>query len=273
MAEAYLRPLLEETLPREIEGERVSTVRQIVRIVGVGESQVDEWLAALMSDANPSLRPYAKEGEVHLRLVARAGTIAEATELVAGVVVKIRSILGSAVYGLGDGEDLERVTLDALKERSERVALAESLTGGLVLSRLASVPGASQALSGGIVAYRDEVKIRELGVSADVLAVHGPVSRQTAEAMASGVRQRFGIDWGVSLTGWAGPDAPPGQTVGDVWFGIAGQKGVHAVRRHFGLPRNVVRQRAVTVALDLLRRSVLGFPVPETADPAEAVKG
>lgn len=273
MAESYVRPLLERDLPQEIEGRLLHTERRIVRIVGVGESQVDEWLAGLMSDANPSLRPYAKEGEVHLRLVARAGSRAEATSRVEGVVRKIREILGPAVYGVGDAEDLERVCLEALWHKGETVALAESLTAGGTAARLASVPGASRALLGGVVAYQDAVKRDQLDVAASVLDSEGPVSRRTAEAMADGVRHRFGSDWGLSMTGWAGPDAPAGETVGDVWFGLAGPGRVEAVRRHFGLPRNVVRQHAGTVALDLLRRAVLGLPIPATADPLEAVKG
>lgn len=271
MAEAYVRPLLEQDLPREVEGRSLAVARHIVRVVGVGESQVDEWLAALMSDANPSLRPYAKEGEVHLRLVARAEKAHVAEGMAQDVLRRIQDILGPAVYGIGDAMDLERVCLEALWARGETVALAESLTAGWTAGRLASVEGASRALLGGVIAYQDSSKVRDLDVDPGLLATAGPVSRQTAEAMAQGIRRRFGSDWGVALTGWAGPDAPAEEAVGDVWFGVAGRDGVTAVRRHFGLPRNVVRQHAAAVALDLLRRAVMGLPLPTGADPKEAV--
>ena len=140
----------------------------------------------------------------------------------------------------------------ALLERGQTVAAAESLTAGLFCATLATVPGASATLRGGAVVYATDLKTVLAGVPADLLAAHGPVSRETAAALAEGIRERCGADWGVGLTGVAGPDTVDGHGPGRVYLGTAGPSGTEV--RELDLPgdRQAVREGAVAAALDTL---------------------
>ena len=248
-----------------------AAVRRTLRVNGVGESQVDEWLADLMSDANPSLRPYAKDLEVHLRLVARAASLAQAEALADGVEAEVARRLGASLYARR-GETLEEVAVAALASRGLTVAFAESLTAGLASGRMASVPGASSVLRGSLGTNVDSAKRELLRVPEAVLAGPGPVSAECAAAMAVGAREAFGADYAVSTTGWAGPTRGDEQPVGTVYYGLAGSEGViTAVRHHLG-QREQVRRHAAQTALDLLRRRALDLPVPDTGGPHEAVR-
>ncbi len=249
----------------------VACVRRTLRVNGVGESQVDEWLADLMSDRNPSLRPYAKDLEVHLRLVARAPTARAAEALADSVENEVARRLGAALYARR-GESLEEVAVGALSARGETVAFAESLTAGLASARIAAVPGASLVLKGALVTYVDEAKEHLLGVPESVLRGPGAVSAECAAAMAEGARRAFGSTWAVSTTGWAGPTSDDEQPVGTVHYGVAGPHGVRtAVRHHLG-QRDQVRRHAGQTAVDIVRRLALGLPVPAEGGPRAAVE-
>jgi nicotinamide-nucleotide amidase len=160
------------------------------------------------------------------------------------------------VYGEGD-DDLAGVVLDLCRARGLRIALAESCTGGLLGARLTAVPGSSDVVLGGIVAYANEVKVRDLDVPASMLAEHGAVSEPVARAMASAARRRFGAEIGVGITGIAGPGGgTPEKPVGTVWIALAVGDDARAVRTLFVGDREEIRERAAQSALEMIRRAL-----------------
>ncbi|MEB3328692.1 MAG: competence/damage-inducible protein A [Candidatus Sericytochromatia bacterium] len=231
------------------------TIRSVLlRYVGIGESVLAEQVADLLDGANPSVAPYAGDGEVHLRVTARAADEAAAEAAMAPVLTRLRAI---APYYYGEGE----VTLPAavgarLLEAGQTVATAESCTGGLLASRLTDVPGSSRWMRGGVVAYMTDVKEAVLGVDPALIEAHGVVSEAVACALAEGARVTLGATWGIGVTGWAGPAPNLEPTeVGLVWFAVAGPDGATALGVRYGaMGRPVVKQRATQGALDLLRR-------------------
>jgi nicotinamide-nucleotide amidase len=142
--------------------------------------------------------------------------------------------------------------LARLGARSQTLAVAESLTGGLLAATLVDVPGASAVFRGGLVVYATDLKTTLAGVPAELLAARGPVDGDVAEALAAGARDRCGADWGLATTGVAGPDAVDGHPVGEVWIGLAGPGTATAVRHRFTGDRAAVRRASVAAALDLL---------------------
>jgi len=148
--------------------------------------------------------------------------------------------------------DLAARVHSALLARGETVAAAESLTAGLFCATLATVPGASATLRGGVVVYATELKTALAGVPADLLAAHGPVSRETAAALADGVRGRCGASWGIGLTGVAGPDPVDGHGPGRVYLGVSGPEGTDVVQLDLPGDRAAVRTAAVAAAMEQL---------------------
>lgn len=223
-----------------------------VRIAGMGEAAVEERLRDLMDGDHPSVAPYAKVAEVHLRVTAKAADVASAEAVIRPMIEDIRNRLGRAVYGL-DETTLEASIVAELTELGQRVATAESCTGGGLGARITSVPGSAAVYPGGVVSYAESVKEAWLGVSEAILEEHGAVSEECAAAMAKGVRERFAVDYGVSITGLAGPDGAEGKPVGLVYVGVADREGVQVVRHQFRGQRQDVRTRASQNALVLLR--------------------
>jgi nicotinamide-nucleotide amidase len=162
-----------------------------------------------------------------------------------------------------------REVLGLLDARGWTLAVAESLTGGLVAAELAAVPGASRTFRGSVTAYATELKHRLLGVDADLLAARGAVDPQVARQMAEGVRNRLGADWGVSTTGVAGPDPQDGMPVGTVFVAVAGPGGTRGSALRLTGDRTAIRTASVTAALELLagelRRSTVAGPEPGKA--------
>jgi nicotinamide-nucleotide amidase len=176
--------------------------------------------------------------------------------LIAPVEAELRERLGESVYGI-DAETLEASLIAHLIERKLTIATAESITGGAVADALVSVPGASAAFRGGVVAYDNAIKTSLLGVDPALIAAHGAVSSEVAAAMAAGARDRLGADVAIATTGIAGPTgATPEKPVGLVWFGIAHGNDIRT--RSVILPgdRMAVRRRAVSLGLDLAWRSL-----------------
>ena len=235
-------------------------VSRTLHIFGMGESAVENLLRDRMNAMeNPSLAPYAKEGEMELRLTARAGTEEEARALMAPAEGELREILGDLIYGV-DGDNLESVCLRLLKAQGLTLAAAESCTGGLIAKRLTDLPGASAAFKGGVVSYWSEVKHDILGVPQDILDTYGAVSKPVARAMAQGVREALGADLGVSVTGVAGPGPDErGNPVGLVFVGIAWDGGDFVREVHATGPRSRVRQSAANHGFDLIRRRLTGL--------------
>ena len=177
-----------------------------IKIVGVGESDVQDRLKDLFdAQTNPTVAPYAKESEVHLRVTAKAREVKEADILIEEIIKRIEKIFDYHIYGYDD-DTLESVVVELLKKKNLKISLAESCTGGLASSRITDVPGASEVFLGGAVTYSNNAKSELLGVSEETLKKHGAVSAETAEEMAVGSRELFNSDIAVSVTGIAGPD-------------------------------------------------------------------
>jgi len=233
-----------------------------IHIFGLGESAVEEKLIDLMENLrNPTLAPYAKEGEVMLRLTAKAKSKQEANELMAPVLAQVQETLGDFVYGI-DTESLENTVIRLLSERGLKLAAAESCTGGLLSKRLTDVPGASRVFSGGVVAYSPESKIEQLGVCPDLIEDKNAVSCEVALAMADSVRIRFGADIGIGITGIAGPDSDDsGLKPGVVFVSLSTKDASYCRNPRLLFDRDRVRNSSVHHALDMVRRLLTGLPV------------
>lgn len=237
-------------------------VSRALRIFGMGESAVEDLLRDKMNEMkNPTLAPYAKEGEVELRITAKAATEEEARALIAPVERGLRTLLGSVVYG-ADVRSIEETVLALLREQGLTLGSAESCTGGLIAKRMTDLPGASAVFVGGVVSYAESVKRNVLGVSETLLEQYGAVSPQVAQAMAEGARKVLGCDLAVAATGVAGPDSDRrGNPVGLVYVALAGAGFCQVNELHAGTRRGRVRAMAAGTAFDLVRRYLTNQPL------------
>ena len=234
-----------------------------LKLFGIGESQMEAQLRDQMNAMqNPTLAPYAKEGECELRVTAKAATQEEAQALLLPTVEQVKKLFGPLVYGV-DVPSLEYVVLEGLKAKGLTLGCAESCTGGLIAKRITDLPGASQAFKGGIVSYTNGVKTRALQVPEDVLDQFGAVSAPVALAMARGARQALGCDVAVSSTGVAGPDKDDrGNDVGTAFVAIAAPEGEYVRALQLGTRpmRERLRTQIAHHAFDLARRYLAGLP-------------
>ncbi len=253
-AAPYLRKLSSETIRS-----------RSLRIFGMGESAVEALLRDEMNSMeNPTLAPYAKTGEVELRLTAKASSAEEADSLMDPAEYRLRTLLGDLVYG-ADVPSLEAVAAAELKERGLTVSCAESCTGGLIAKRLTDLPVASAVFKGGAVTYCNAAKEAGLGVPHSLLTDKGAVSEEVAIAMAQGARRVFGSDVAVSTTGVAGPDPDDrGNPVGLVYVALAAADAVFCRTCQLGRGRERVRLTAGHHAFDLIRRYLEGKPLELT---------
>ncbi len=244
-------------LLERVEGKPQLIVSRLLRSFGIGESMIAEPLEDILTTAtNPTAAPLIfGNTEVHLRLTAKAESEAAAKILLDELEATIRERVGEHIFGV-DEQTLPAVLLNALEERGETLAVAESLTGGVANAFLSDVPGASKVLRGGVIAYSIDMKADILGVSRDLITEKGVVSAETAIAMAEGVRKISGATYGLSTTGEAGPQSQSGADVGTVFIGIADANGSRAVERHFSGDRDAIRRRASLAAIDILRRQL-----------------
>ncbi|HEY3287353.1 MAG TPA: competence/damage-inducible protein A [Gemmatimonadaceae bacterium] len=195
---------------------------------------------------------------VDLRLTARRMAAADADAKLARVAAVLREAAGEHVYGEGN-EDLAAAVLAELRLAGKRIAVAESCTGGLLGARLTAIPGSSDVMLGGIIAYHNDVKVRALGVRPETLQAHGAVSEETAREMAAGARRALGAEVGVSITGIAGPDGgTPEKPVGTVCIAADVHGTVKSFRAIMIGDRQEIRQRSAQSALSLVRRSLRG---------------
>jgi nicotinamide-nucleotide amidase len=239
-------------------GAQATIQSRFLRVWGVPESKVAEMVAPRVSaleGSNTTIAFLANVTEgVRVRVTTRAegpDALAQARRALDAEESELRALLGDAVGGV-DNEGLEVVIAALLAGAGLRLAVAESLTGGLVSARLTSVAGASSWFAGGVVSYGDDVKRALLEVGP------GPVvGEQAAGEMAAGVKNLLHADIGLSLTGVAGPTTQDDQPVGTLFVGLAGQGGLNVTRLALSGEREIVRERAVTNALDLLRRDLL----------------
>ena len=197
-----------------------------IRTFGIGESSMAEMVNDLFDAENPTVAPYAKDGEALLRVTAMARTKEEAENLCKPVINEIKNRLDGFVYGV-DYTCIEEAVIEKLKEKQMKVATAESCTGGLIAKRITDVPGASEVFDCGIISYANEIKHRVLGVSEDDLNKYGAVSEPVARQMAQGALKVSGADIAVSVTGIAGPDSDStNKPVGLVYIGLADRDNV-----------------------------------------------
>ena len=233
-----------------------------VHLFGIGESAVEAVLHdSMVSRQNPTIAPYAKAGEVQLRLTACAQDNQEAEKMLAPLVDEITALFPEHVYGVDVG-NMQTALIRLLLEQKLTIALAESCTGGLIAARLTEVPGASGALLCGAVSYSNQSKQKLLGVSADTLEAHGAVSEQTALEMARGARAMAGADIGLAVTGIAGPNGgTPEKPVGLVFVACVGPQGEKAAKlnlsRGYQGEREMIRNSACLNAMNLVLRQLM----------------
>ncbi len=235
---------------------------RILRVSGMGESTVEERLDLLIHSNNPTLATYAKVDAVDVRITAKAETAEEAERQVAEMEVRVRQILGYHIFGT-DKDTLQGVVGNLLQARQQSLAVMESLTGGLLSSTITDTPNSSKHFIGGIAAYSIKLK-EQMGVPHETIEQYGTISEQTARAMAHAVREQLGADFGIGITGVAGPDMQEGKPVGTVHIAIEGPTGVvTAMGPGWRGGREDNKRFSVLAALNLLRLFLEGVKKPE----------
>ncbi|EMP72376.1 competence damage-inducible protein A [Streptococcus sobrinus DSM 20742 = ATCC 33478] len=261
-----LKPMVQEQLLPLIDQDHQQLYSRVLRFFGIGESQ----LVTILDDfikkqTDPTIAPYAKTGEVTLRLSTKSQSQAKAEQKLDQLEAKLLAVqsledrpLSSYFYAYGDDNSLAQVNFDLLKSSGKTITAAESLTAGLFQATLADFSGASNVFNGGFVTYSMEEKSKMLDIPLADLQAHGVVSAFTAEAMAAGARSKTGADIAVSLTGVAGPDSLEGQPAGTVFLGLATADSLesHLIKIN-GRSRSDVREITVLHAFDQVRKTLL----------------
>jgi nicotinamide-nucleotide amidase len=233
-----------------------SIVSKTLHFAGIGESALAEKVQDFLDAKDPTVAPLASQGKVRLRITTRAATEGEAQQKIAPVEKEVISRLRDYFFG-EDDETLEGAVGRLLQERGATLALAESCTGGLLAKRLTDMPGSSAYFTEGLVTYSNEAKERLLGVPHGLISEHGAVSKPVARAMAEGARRISGADYGLSVTGVAGPDGGSKEKpVGLVFVGISDERDAFAEKvdlTAWARSRAAIRERSTNRAFDLLR--------------------
>lgn len=261
-----LKPMVQEGLLPLLSKSDSQLYSRVLRFFGIGESQLVTVLADIIAkQSDPTLAPYAKTGEVTLRLSTKAKNQQSADLKLDALEAQILTTHGldnvplkDHLYGYGEKNSLAQVVVELLKSHQKTVTAAESLTAGLFQATVTDVPGASSIFKGGFVTYSAEQKANMLGISSETLAQDGVVSAATAKRMAQAAREKVGADFAISLTGVAGPDELEGQPVGTVFIGLASEADVMVKKVHIGgRSRSDIRQISVLHALNLIRQALL----------------
>ena len=260
-----LKPMvLNQLLPKLMTGAKLYS--RVLRFFGIGESQLVTILADLIDhQTDPTLAPYAKTGEVTLRLSTKAVSQEKADQsldILENQILNRQTFEGISLrdicYGYGEETSLASVVVEELKKRKKSITAAESLTAGLFQATLADFSGVSAIFNGGFVTYSLEEKSKMLDISEQELKEHGVVSEFTARKMAEQARLKTQSDYGVSLTGVAGPDSLEGHPAGTVFIGLAHAKGTEVIKANIaGRSRADVRHIAVMHAFNLVRKALL----------------
>lgn len=232
---------------------------EMVKICGIGESKAETMISDLIDQqTNPTIAPYAKTGEVHLRVTAKAESVEQGKKLVEPVVTELKKRFSTNIYTTKEEENLEDVVVAMLASHNLTLTTAESCTGGLFTGRLINVPGASAVLGEGFITYSNEAKEKYLKVKNSTLKQFGAVSKETATEMALGAITASGSNASVAITGLAGPDGgSDAKPVGLVYIACALNGKVTVREFHFGGNRQKVRDSTVIQALNLLRNTLL----------------
>lgn len=225
-----------------------------VKMFGIPEASLEEQMKDLIQgQTNPTIAPYVGDGEITLRITARGKNAVKAEELTTPIIEEITSRFGNNIFST-EGEKLEKVVIDLLKNKNKRLAVAESCTGGMIASRITSVAGASDVFDRGLVTYSNKSKTELLGVKKEILEKYGAVSSQTAYEMARGVKEASSADIGVAVTGIAGPSGGTEEKpVGIVYIGLADEKGINTYEFRFNGDRDRIRLFSTMNALNLVR--------------------
>ncbi|HEX3231994.1 MAG TPA: competence/damage-inducible protein A [Pyrinomonadaceae bacterium] len=255
-----MKPMFESHVQARLEklagGVRFAT--RVLRVAGLGESAVDEKIAPIYTKyENPQTTILFNSSEIEIHLRAHGRTEADAETLLDDLALKIEQELGNSAFSFR-GETMEEVVGRRLAMTGFTLAVAESCTGGLIAQRLTSVPGSSKYFTEGVVTYSNESKVRLLGVDKKMILEFGAVSQQVARDMARGVRHRAKTDFGIAVTGIAGPDGGTEEKpVGLVFIALADD--AHTEHKRLMIPgdRELVRWRASQAALDMLRRRLI----------------
>ncbi len=257
MREMFQREVLPYLLGRQ-GGDTTVLRTRMLRLADIGESNLVDMIPDILDDqTDPTVAPYASPGEVKLRIATKAATEEDAIAKLDAMEATLRERLSPHVYGIDD-EIMEVAVGGLLRESGATLATAESCTGGLIASRITDVPGASEYFAGGVVAYSNEIKQQVLGVPAELLIAHGAVSEECARAMAEGVREAFGSDWGVATTGIAGPGGgTDDKPVGLIFIAVADGNETVCERGNWPGTRDQFKARVSQYALNILRKRML----------------
>lgn len=249
----------EEAIPRLGSSTGGAIFTRILRVSGMGESLVEERLQDIIHSDNPTVATYAKSEAVDVRVTAKAPSLELAQEQVAATEAAIRKILGHHVFGV-DKETLQGIVGAILKKRGQTLGVMESLTGGLISSTITNVSGSSAYFVGGLVTYSARLKA-QMGVPQATLDQYGIISEETARAMAHAARERLGTDYGLGITGVAGPDLEEGKPVGTMYIAVEGPDGtaVSGMGPGWRGGREDQKRVAVLWSLNLLRLFLLGI--------------
>jgi nicotinamide-nucleotide amidase len=254
-----MKPMFDETvLPYLAAKSEYTLVSRFLRIFGIGESAMEDRIIDLVDkQTNPTIAPYAKEGEVTLRITARYKKGETSQDIIAPVETEIRSRLGDFVYS-SDNRNMEDVVAELLINTNTTLAIAESCTGGLISSKLTEIPGISKIFNRGIISYSNQSKMENLMVKQQTLDKFGAVSRETAIEMAEGVKRVSGTDFGLAVTGVAGPDGGTEEKpVGLVYVALADGRNVECKELKLWGGRHRIRNSTSLYALDMIRRKLL----------------
>lgn len=253
MFENHVRPILSKMT-------NCMFFSKTLRICGIGESMMASKVTDIIEEStNPTVAPYEKAFEVTLRVTAKAADEAEAIQIMKPTIENIYSRLGDYIYG-EDDVTLEATLVSLIKERNMKLACAESCTGGLLAARIVNHPGASSVLLESVVTYSDNSKINRLNVKPETLQKFGAVSKEVALEMAEGIAKTSGADIGISITGIAGPGGGSEEKpVGLIYIGLYIQGKTDYKEYKFLGDRDKIRNRTVVMAIDFIRRSLLGI--------------
>lgn len=244
-------------LERDFASDLPKVIRRTIKVLGPGESQVEERLADVLDNPHGcSVALLAEDGEIHIKLSAEAINEAESYKILDELTASIRQKLGKHVFAYDD-ETLPEQAGKLLVASGRKLAVAESCTAGLLGSMITEVAGSSDYFWGGVISYSNDSKMEILNVKASTLEQHGAVSRQTAEEMARGIRQMSGADYGLAITGIAGPTGGTKEKpVGLVYVALAYDTGCIIKELKFAGSREAIRKLSAKSALDLLRRHI-----------------
>lgn len=254
-----LKPLFEEQVAPYLQSIQPETIySQMVKVCGIGESGAETMILDMIdAQTNPTIATYAKTGEVHLRVTAKAENEEQAKKLVKPVVRELKKRFGINIYTISEDESLEDVVVRLLKKYGLTVTTAESMTGGMLAGRLVNVPGASECFKEGFITYSNKAKRKTLDVGKSTLKKYGAVSEQTAKEMAKGGVFATDSDICVAVTGFAGPEDTSEEPKGLVYISCYIKDEVFVKEFHFTGNRMKIREQAVVQALDLLRRCII----------------